>query len=63
MIQITPQMRFLLAVKPVDFRRGIDGLSPVPNRSRMAGTRAALNNYWSRQPKSQPGMATRSTNQ
>lgn len=27
MIQITPQMRILLAVQPVDFRKGIDGLS------------------------------------
>jgi transposase len=27
MIQITPQMRVLVAVDPVDFRRGIDGLS------------------------------------
>ena len=27
MIQVTPQMRVLLAVKPVDFRRGIDGLA------------------------------------
>jgi transposase len=27
MIQITPQMRILVAVEPVDFRRGIDGLS------------------------------------
>jgi transposase len=26
MIQITPQMRILLAVQPVDFRNGIDGL-------------------------------------
>jgi transposase len=26
MIQITPQMRLLLAVEPVDFRKGIDGL-------------------------------------
>lgn len=26
MIQITPQMRILLAVQPVDFRKGIDGL-------------------------------------
>lgn len=26
MIQITPQMRILVAVEPVDFRRGIDGL-------------------------------------
>ncbi len=27
MIQITPQMRVLAAIKPVDFRRGIDGLA------------------------------------
>ena len=27
MIQITPQMRILLAVEAVDFRKGIDGLS------------------------------------
>lgn len=26
MIQLTPQMRILLAVEPVDFRKGIDGL-------------------------------------
>ena len=26
MIQITPQMRIGLAVEPVDFRKGIDGL-------------------------------------
>lgn len=29
MIQITPQMRVLLAVEPVDFRKGIDGLVQV----------------------------------
>ncbi|MEW6743141.1 MAG: IS66 family insertion sequence element accessory protein TnpB [Planctomycetota bacterium] len=29
MIQITPQMRILLAVEPTDFRRGIDGLARV----------------------------------
>lgn len=29
MIQITPQMRLLLAVDPVDFRKGIDGLVQV----------------------------------
>ncbi len=29
MIQITPQMRILLAVEPVDFRKGIDGLAAV----------------------------------
>lgn len=29
MIQITPQMRVLVAIDPVDFRRGIDGLSHV----------------------------------
>jgi transposase len=27
MIQITPQMRILLSVEPVDFRKGIDGLA------------------------------------
>jgi transposase len=29
MIQVTPQMRLLVAVMPVDFRRGIDGLVRV----------------------------------
>ena len=29
MIQVTPQMRILLAVEPVDFRKGIDGLAGV----------------------------------
>jgi len=29
LIQITPQMRILVAVEPVDFRRGIDGLAQV----------------------------------
>jgi len=29
MIQITPQMRLLVAVEPQDFRKGIDGLSRV----------------------------------
>jgi transposase len=29
MIQITPQMRILVAVQPVDFRRGIDGLAAL----------------------------------
>lgn len=29
MIQITPHMRILLAVQPVDFRRGIDGLAAL----------------------------------
>lgn len=29
MIAITPQMRILLAVEPVDFRKGIDGLVAV----------------------------------
>jgi transposase len=28
-IQLTPQMRLLVAVVPVDFRRGIDGLARV----------------------------------
>jgi transposase len=29
MIQVTPQMRVLVAVEAVDFRRGIDGLARV----------------------------------
>ena len=29
MIQITPQMRVLVAVEPADFRKGIDGLARV----------------------------------
>lgn len=29
MIQITPHMRVLAAVEPVDFRRGIDGLAQL----------------------------------
>ena len=29
MLQVTPQMRILVAVKPADFRKGIDGLAGV----------------------------------
>ena len=29
MIQLTPQMRILVAVEPTDFRKGIDGLARV----------------------------------
>lgn len=29
MIQLTPQMRILVAVEPADFRKGIDGLARV----------------------------------
>ncbi|MBX3733706.1 MAG: IS66 family insertion sequence element accessory protein TnpB [Verrucomicrobiae bacterium] len=29
MLQITPQMRLLVAVEPVDFRKGIDGLAAL----------------------------------
>lgn len=29
MIQLTPQMRILLAVEPADFRKGIDGLAQL----------------------------------
>ena len=29
MIQVTPQMRVLVAIQPVDFRRGIDGLAAI----------------------------------
>ena len=33
MLQITPQMKVLVAVEPVDFRKGIDGLAAVCNTS------------------------------
>lgn len=33
MIQLTPQMRLLVAVTPADFRRGIDGLARVCRES------------------------------
>ena len=36
MIQVTPQMRVLVAVEPVDFRRGIDGLARLV-RGELAG--------------------------
>ena len=29
MLQITPQMRLFIAVEPVDFRKGIDGLASL----------------------------------
>lgn len=32
MLQITPHMRLLLAVEPVDFRKGIDGLAGIIRR-------------------------------
>ena len=32
MMQITPQMRIILAVEPVDFRKGIDGLAAICRR-------------------------------
>jgi transposase len=35
MIQLTPHMRILVAVEPVDFRRGIDGLAQLC-RERLA---------------------------
>jgi transposase len=42
MIQLTPQMRILLAVEPVDFRKGIDGLAQICrqklNRDPFQGT-------------------------
>lgn len=32
MIQLTPQMRILVAVEPADFRKGIDGLAATCRR-------------------------------
>lgn len=39
MIAITPQMRILVAVQPVDFRKGIDGLVAYVVKS-WRGTRS-----------------------
>jgi len=36
LIQVTPQMRVLVAVEPVDFRNGIDGLAQLC-RERLRG--------------------------
>lgn len=36
MIQITPQMRILVAVEPADFRKGIDGLAALCRRELKA---------------------------
>lgn len=36
MIQIIPQMKILLAVEPVDFRKGIDGLAAVCRKALFA---------------------------
>ena len=33
MIQLTPQTRILLAIEPVDFRKGIDGLAALCRRA------------------------------
>ena len=48
MIQITPQMRILLATEPVDFRRGIDGLAilcrTVLNSDPMSGAMFVFRN-------------------
>lgn len=38
MIQIMPQIRMLLSVKPVDFRKGIDGLAGICRRILKAGS-------------------------
>ncbi len=37
MIQITPQMRVLVAVEPADFRRGIDGMARLCREALGAG--------------------------
>ena len=41
MIQITPQMRILVAVEPADFRKGIDGLARLCQEDVEAATRSA----------------------
>ena len=53
MIQITPQMRIWLAVEPVDFRRGIDGLAALCRQQLQADPMAgALFVFRSRQRRS-----------
>lgn len=48
MLQITPHMRLMLAVEPVDFRKGIDGLAglcrKVLREDPFAGTLFAFRN-------------------
>ena len=34
MLQLTPQSRIFVAIQPVDFRKGIDGLSAVCRQRR-----------------------------
>ena len=52
MIQITPQMRIWLAVEPVDFRKGIDGLAQVcRQRLKIDPLAGALVVFSSRRPK------------
>jgi transposase len=36
MIQVTPHMKIMLAVEPVDFRKGIDGLAAVCRKELQA---------------------------
>jgi len=46
MIQITPHMRILLAVEPVDLRKGIDGLAaliPAASFRRFSMRRVKVN--------------------
>lgn len=50
MIQITPQMRILLASEPTDFRRGIDGLSRLCREVFQADPfSGAMFVFWNRQ--------------
>ena len=56
MIQLTPQMRLLVAIAPADFRRGIDGLvrvcreslgaDPFSGTARGSGTLRAREGPW-----------------
>ena len=43
MIQLTPHMRVLVAVEPVDFRRGIDGLVGLSRNALRADPRGLGN--------------------
>ena len=42
MLQITPQMKILVAVEPADFRRGIDGLARICQEALQSGPFAGI---------------------
>jgi transposase len=45
MIQVTPHMRIVVAVKPVDFRNGIDGLVRICKEVLKENRGSGLENF------------------